>query len=81
MKPQFDICNAFRFHAIPASWPDQRDVNKIAEKYAGSCIRTVADFLRLYLRKVRDIMSVVSARVQAEFRGGLSCPSLSLMAP
>ncbi|MDX5929323.1 Y-family DNA polymerase [Acidiphilium acidophilum] len=53
---------------------------KTAEKLAARGVRTVADFLRLDPRKVRDMMSVVGARVQAELRD-VSCLPLSLMAP
>jgi DNA polymerase V len=53
---------------------------KTAEKLASIGVATIEDFLRLDHRAVRDMLTVVGARVQAELRG-ISCLPLSLMTP
>jgi len=49
-------------------------------KLAALGVATIGDFVALAPERVRDLLTVVGARVQAELRG-VSCLSLSLMAP
>ena len=53
---------------------------KTAEKLASIGVATIEDFLRLDHQAVRDMLTVVGARVQAELRGTSRLP-LSLMTP
>lgn len=53
---------------------------RTVEKLVSNDVHTVADFLRVDPHKVRDMMSVVGARVQAELRG-VSCLSLAQIEP
>lgn len=53
---------------------------KAVEKLAAASIVTIADFVTLDLRQLRDILTVTGARVQAELRGQ-SCMPLTLMPP
>ncbi|MBW4025751.1 MAG: Y-family DNA polymerase [Proteobacteria bacterium] len=54
--------------------------SKAAGKLTAAGAATIADFITMDPRAVRDLLTVTGARVQAELRG-LSCLSLSLMAP
>ncbi|MCF3948190.1 Y-family DNA polymerase [Acidiphilium iwatense] len=54
--------------------------SKAAAKLATAGTVTIADFIAMEPRAVRDLLTVTGARVQAELRG-LSCLPLSLMAP
>ena len=53
---------------------------RTAEKLERQGVRTIADFTALDPRAVRDLLTVVGTRVQAELRG-TSCLSLSLLVP
>lgn len=51
-----------------------------AERLAQTGVKTIADFLRLPDRQVRDELTVVGGRIHAELHGH-SCLPLSMMAP
>ena len=53
---------------------------RTAEKLLGIGVATIEDFLRLDHQAVRDMLTVVGARIQAELRG-VSCLPLSMMVP
>jgi DNA polymerase V len=54
--------------------------SRAAAKLAAAGTATIADFIAMDPRIVRDMLTVVGARVQAELRG-MSCLPLSLAAP
>ena len=53
---------------------------KTAETLHRMGVRSIADLVAMDARKVRDAMTVVGARVQAELRG-ISCLPISMVAP
>ena len=53
---------------------------RTAEKLTKAGVNTIADFVAMDAKMVREMLTVVGARVQAELRG-VSCLPLSLMAP
>ena len=53
---------------------------RTAEKLTKAGVNTIADFVAMDAKMVREMLTVVGARIQAELRG-VSCLPLSLMAP
>lgn len=79
------LCD-LRDPAVRAEWYARLPVDEVwgigrrtTEKLKASGVETIADFLQLDARAVRDRLTVVGARVQAELRG-VSCLPLQMLA-